>query len=159
LWVFGHCTRTVSESLHEGTVRLQNILILEPFRTHPFEALPVEALRFPVKARDNPHGKLHVPIVVRMLEPHERATRRNINTELLPELAREGIGLGLTGADFATRKFPTPSHVLTRRALRDQNTAVAVIQRGGYDEQCRSHAPALTPRSSQGAVAVLELLS
>ena len=157
MWVFEHCTRTVSESFHEREVRLENVLVPQPFRTHPFEALSVETLGLTVEALDNPHGELHVAIVVRVLKPHVWATRRDINTQLFPELACESSRLRFARGHFATRKFPAASHVLTGRALGDKNTAVAVIKRGCHDEQCRPHGRDC-PRLLQRAVTVLELL-
>lgn|SRR5581483_2868556 len=71
-----------------------------------------------------------------MPEAHERATCRDLNTKLFPELTREGFSLRFTGGHFAAWKLPAPGHVLTWRALGNQNAAVAMIERGGHDEQC-----------------------
>jgi hypothetical protein len=76
-----HCTG--SKGFYERTVRLENVLIPESRKLHPFEALSIEALRLTAEALDNPHGQLNVSIVVGMGQSHQMAAGHNFHTELL----------------------------------------------------------------------------
>jgi len=148
---FPDCTRAVSESFHEGAIRLENILLHQPFRTHPFEALSVEASGLTAEAFDDPHGKLHITIVVRVLQTHEGATRRHLDTQLFLELAPERILLGFPRGYFATGEFPPPGHMLPGRSLGNENTTVTVIKRGGHDEQRGPHNHSKLVRAYRGS--------
>ena len=152
-----HCTRSkVSDRLYERAIRLENVLVAQARGLHPFEALPVKTLGLAAEALDDPHGQLHMPIVVGMSQSHEMAAGGDLDTELFAQLASEGRGLGFAGSDLPAGELPAPRHVLARGPLCDQYAPLVIKERARHHENDRAQ-PLL--HALQRAVAMLEFLA
>ena len=122
-----HCTLTLSKRFYERSIGFENVLVEKPRGLHPFESLPIEALRCTRIVLDDPHGEFHIAIIVRVRQPHERATRRNLDAELFSQLTSESVRFSLARVHFATGKFPATRHVLASGSLRDEHVSVVVV--------------------------------
>src|SRR6185312_14326383 len=83
--------RKLRELFYERTVGFQDVLLREPQRIDPLQALTVERGRLPGIARHDPEGELDETILVGMRETHQSPAGAKFHTELLFQLSRERL--------------------------------------------------------------------
>ena len=88
----------------------------------------------PAPAEEERHQQVEVRIVVACEGERRKIGCRDIDAELLGELANEGMLGRFPKLDLASGEFPQPGKRSAFRPLGDQDPAVAVKQHAGRDQ-------------------------